>query len=229
MKHEDIVELLPWYAAGSLEPEEAQAIETHLASCSSSERAELLEELDELKLVHSAVSVDGAEEPAFRPGLIQSALLQIEAMEAAEQQGDTKSAPGLLAQLSRGLNELMARLQWATTPRFARIAVIGQLAVVVGLAAALALQKPDKQPYDVLSGQQATPAFDGPQYSVTFNPELDHAAITAFLVERDLRVVGGPSALGVYTVAPRDAADEAGLLEQLNASPVTTFVAPVPR
>jgi hypothetical protein len=216
MKHEDIVELLPWYAAGSLEPEEAQAIETHLASCSSSERAELLEELDELKLVHSAVSVDGAEEPAFRPGLIQSALLQIEAMEAAEQQGDTKSAPGLLAQLSRGLNELMARLQWATTPRFARIA-------------ALALQKPDKQPYDVLSGQQATPAFDGPQYSVTFNPELDHAAITAFLVERDLRVVGGPSALGVYTVAPRDAADEAGLLEQLNASPVTTFVAPVPR
>ena len=228
MKHDDIVALLPWYAAGSLEPEEAQAIEAHLASCSSSERAELMEELDELKLMHSAVSVDGAEEPAFRPGLIQSALLQIEAMEDAEQHIEARqTAPGFFTRLSERFGELMTQLQWASTPRFARIAVIGQLAVVIGLAAALATQAPEESPHEVL-GKKTRATIVGPQYSVTFSPELDHAAVTAFLIERDLRIVDGPSALGIYTVVAPESVDAAVLLEQLSASEVSLFVAPVP-
>lgn len=230
MKHEDVLELLPWYATGSLEPEDARAVEDHLASCSSAERTELMAELDELKLIHSAVSADGPEEPTFRPGLIQSALLEIEAMEAAEQREAVEThRTGPWARLKDAFSELSASLQWSATPRFARVAVISQLALVIGLAAALTLRAPEETEYGVLSGQGAGTPSSGPLFSVVFEPEAAHSAITTFLVEQNLTVVAGPSALGVYTVSAAREAEPEALMKTLEASPLTTFVAPVPK
>ena len=48
-------------------------------------------------------------------------------------------------------------------------------------------------------------------------------------LDNGLTVVNGPTAMGMYTVAPVDEVDAASFMAKLEASPVTTFVAPVKR
>ena len=77
--HEEIRDLLPWYAAGTLDAAESAAVEAALG-----ESEALRSELRELRALQGAALAPRSDEPAFRPGLIAGAWQRIDAYEAAQ-------------------------------------------------------------------------------------------------------------------------------------------------
>jgi hypothetical protein len=217
MKHEEALELLPWFASDSLDADERDAVQLHVDEC-----RKCASELVELRLVHSAVAQDGAEEPAYNPKIVSVVLQRIDALEADQQASPPKSKVTSL------MSRLNARLQWSATPQSARFALAAQLVMVVGLAAVLLLRSPAVPiEYGTLSGPASTDT--GARFSVVFRDDISVAQLNQTLAQLQLRIVGGPSALGVYTLATAASADRASVRQQLESSGLTTFVAPVPK
>ena len=222
MNIEQARELLPWYATGSLQPDEARAVAAQVA-----ENKELALELEELRLLHDAVAEEGAEEPEFRPQLIQEALQRIDALEAeqtAPVARDTASpednardnnarennarenvVPITAAPRASGrLRRWAASIQWQATPVFARAAMVGQLALITLLATAVLQREPADQVSQTLSGPEVAAPAVGPRWRVAFNDEVSEQQLRQLLQDNGLQIVAGPSALGIYTVAPVD-------------------------
>jgi len=214
MKHAEALELLPWFAADSLDAAERDAVQTHVAEC-----RECANELVELRLVHAAVAEDGAEEPSYDPNLVSVVLRRIDQLEA-----DESTTPRVTSLFSR----LGTRLQWAATPRFARLALAAQLIMVIGLAAVLLLRTPiASTEYGTLSG--TTPAASGNRFSVVFRDNVSVDQLNHTLAPLQLSIVAGPSALGLYTVAATADIEPTLVLQRLESSGLTTFVAPAPK
>jgi hypothetical protein len=218
MKHEEANDLLSWYATGTLDATESEAVEAHVVDCTRCGA-----ELAELRFLHVAVAEDGAEEPAFRPELIQNALAQID-----REARDERSSDGVLAPLAGWFNTFAARFAWSGTPAFARYALVGQLALVVGLAAVLVLRQPVEQEYGTLSG--GAPQTDQiVRYSLVFAPEVREGDLRLLLQEVEAELVAGPSSLGVYTIGVRAEVDQETVLARLRDSELIAFVEPVPK
>lgn len=217
MKHEEANDLLSWYATGTLDAAESEAVETHVADCTRCGA-----ELAELRFLHVAVAEDGGEEPAFRPELIQNALAQID-----REARDERPSDGVLAPLAGWFNTIVARFAWRGTPAFARYALVGQLALVVGLAAVLVLRQPVEQEYGTLSGGAAQ-TDQIVRYSLVFAPEVREGDLRLLLQEVEAELVAGPSSLGVYTIGVRAEVDQMTVLARLRDSELVAFVEPVP-
>lgn len=218
MKHEEANDLLSWYATGTLDTTESDAVEAHVADC-----AECGAELTELRFLHVAVAEDGGEEPAFRPELVQNALAQID-----REARDVRRGEGFLAGLAEQFSAFAERFAWSGTPVFARYALAGQLVLVVGLAAILVLQQPVEQEYGTLSGG-AGQTDQLVRYSLVFAPEVSESDLRLLLQESEVELVAGPSSLGVYTIGVRAALDQTTVLARLRASELIAFVEPVPK
>jgi len=217
MKHAEVQELLPWFAAESLDSAEQAAVQSHVDTC-----VECAGELRELKLVHAAVAEDGADEPSYDPNLVNVVLRRIEQAEA-----DNVTRPRRARVISI-VGRLGARMQWAGTPHFARIALAAQMLMVVGLAAVLLLRAPvAPTEYGTLSG--GTEVTSGSRFSVVFREGVSMDVLNHTLAQLHLNIVAGPSALGLYTLTSTADGDPALVLERLEASGLTTFVAPVPK
>ena len=96
MNKEEAKTLLPWFAAGALEADEARAVEAHLQAS-----PELQQELAELKVLQRAVGEVADSEPVFRPALINDALRQIDEYEATAPgtcRAESVRRPGLITQ-----------------------------------------------------------------------------------------------------------------------------------
>ena len=183
-------ELLPWYAEGSLEADEAQQVADQIA-----QHEDLARELKELRLVHDAVADVGEEEPQFRSEMIQEALAQIDEMEAE------KTRPMSWNQRAENIaREYLERLQWGMTPSFARVAVVGQFALVAVLSAALVLNQPQEQVSTTLSGP-ATQQDERAKINLSFAAQTTEQQVRALLNELNAEIVAGPSSLGIYTIA----------------------------
>lgn len=65
---------------------------------------------------------------------------------------------------------------------------------------------------------QASARSGAVTFSVTFEPAVSQAALTQLLLAHDLRIVDGPSALGVYRLALPDAVDRQPVIEALKAA-----------
>ena len=217
MKHEEANDLLSWYATGTLDATESEAVEAHVVDCTRCGA-----ELAELRFLHVAVAEDGGEEPAFRPELIQNALAQID-----REASDERLSDGVLAPLAGWFSTFAERFAWSGTPAFARYALVGQLALVVGLAAVLVLRQPVEQEYGTLSGgaQQTDQIV---RYSLVFAPEVREGDLRLLLQEVEAELVAGPSSLGVYTIGVRAEVDQETVLARLRDSELIAFVEPVP-
>jgi anti-sigma factor RsiW len=64
----------------------------------------------------------------------------------------------------------------------------------------------------------------GPVLTVAFVPTAAEADLRALLLELDLTIVSGPSAIGLYRLSARDEAARAVALERLAASPLVESV-----
>jgi anti-sigma factor RsiW len=203
MTPEEFEELLPWYATGTLEPDEASAVEAHLAT-SPEARAELAS----FRVLHEVVQ-DTSGEPEFNPGLVNDALAQIDSYE--RERVEREEGRGIFGWLRRNLVPA-----WEATPSLTRAAVAAQFALMLALGGALLL--PERDGFTTVGGgSEAAQA----RIVIAFTKTTLESDLRKIVKELEGTIVSGPSALGLYTIElpQRDEArgEVDALLETLRA------------
>lgn len=218
MNRDEAKQLLPWYAVGALDADEMRAVEAHLA-----DSFELKQELTELQILHRSVGDVAADEPEFRPELINDALRQIDEYEASRTAA-VATTPGLLSRSIEWLRETLVT-GWVESPRGARVAIAVQFAVLLVLGGVLLQPEgpaPQGQEYGTLAGGAATDvSAGGTALTVTFQPETTELQLRGMMADLDADIIAGPSAQGSYTIRVEETSETeiAGVLEQLRANP----------
>lgn len=205
MKHEEIIELLPWYVNTTLNQPERQEVQQHLAGgCSECAR-----EVKSLTAMRQAEVALGNEAPEPSPFLLNRALAQIEDHERTRPQLETKQENGFRMRM-KALREAW----WPSTPGFARAALAAQLALALVLGAVTVYQyNHPRTVYKVLGGLP-TPG-PGAKISVMFNESASEQDIRHTLSDINGQIVAGPSALALYTIETKVAPDKPAELDRL--------------
>lgn len=164
-------------------------------------------------------TLDGPEAAALAAWLARDADLRDEAAALAALratlQAEPVDSPG-----QAGLDRLMAGLDAATPanlprpPRLWQAAAAVLLAIAVGQAVLLFGRGADPGGYTLARA-------GAPALTVAFDPDATEAQIRAALLDADLVIVDGPSALGLYGLAPRAEGDAAAAAARLAASGLT--------
>ena len=200
-EHREANELLPWLVNGTLSGVERSRVERHVAECVACSQ-----EVDSLRVVQSVVVHD---DEADRQAT--QALARIKArLQRLEPKHGTKSIAS----------------QWRETSPWVRYAMVGQLFLVVVLAAAL-LHQPAPQYYRMLG---AVPKSSGPESGlvVVFSEPVSQQDVRDLLLRLHARIVDGPSPAGAYTLqVPRD--DQAAALAVLRHTSWVVFAEPAPQ
>ena len=236
MNRREAEELLPWFVAGTLPADEHQAVQAFVDSGEISKA-----ELEEVALFAETVSERGAEEPAYNPAILKSALKQLDGItqeppevplvvgEVGADAGARGDAGGRAGQDRPGLlSRLLDSLQWGLTPPLARVAIAGQFALLLGIAVLVATTEAPTLDggYETVSGSAGVLRAD---LSITFAPGIGEADARTLLLEHELQIVAGPSALGLYQLAAPETADVASLAGTLIEDPRVIFAQPVPQ
>jgi hypothetical protein len=191
MKHQEIIESLPWYVNGTLDQAERAAVTQHLATgCDECAR-----EVKSLTAMHKAVKTAGDEAPEPSPFLLNRALAEIEDYERTRAQEQSRPA----ATASPRLWDRLRESWWPKTPVFARVALATQLALVLVLGAVAVYQYENPQVKYTTSTGPGT-ADGGAKLSVIFNENATAGAIRQALEEIHGSIVEGPTAQGRYTI-----------------------------
>jgi hypothetical protein len=195
--HRTTLDLLPWYANGTLEGEERARVEEHLSACLPCRR-----ELEAQRALQSALS-QLPPDPE-----LDKALARMHARLDATQRGS--------------LHALMRHL-WHGSHPWLRGALALQLVLIVSLAAVVGL-RPAAQ-YHTLSSS-ASDSGQPTGIAVMFSPGRSEQEVRALLTRLSLRIVDGPSEAGAYTLAAeaqrRDAA-----IAALRADPAVKLALPI--
>jgi len=192
--HQSVQDLLPWYAAGSLQEGEAARVQEHLRGCVAC-REDLAWQR---KLLETGTPPPAGPDP-------ERALARL--MPRLEQAPAAAGRPA--SQLSRLPGQLIAWLRghgswqgWAIAAQAAAIAVL----------AVYALPHSEAPAYQALGrGQVATP-----DVVVVFKPEARLQDVQRILQRSGAQIVGGPTATGAYMLEV-DAAHQGQLLSALRA------------
>ncbi|MGD8417667.1 MAG: hypothetical protein PVH91_11455, partial [Pseudomonadales bacterium] len=206
MNRREAEELLPWFVAGTLSEEEAQAVQAFIDSGDIS-----TEELAELAVFAETVAEPAPGEPAYNPAVLKKALAQLDGItqEAPEpplvvgEVGRDRGAAGRATERDETpglLRRLLDALQWSATPPLARVVVAGQFALLLGLALIVGMQTRDSGEVvsETVAGESAALGAD---FSVSFAPGISEADVRTLLLKHRVSIVGGPSALGIYQIA----------------------------
>lgn len=192
--HRRYLEILPWYANGTLAGAELKDLKAHLGECLSC-RAALNEALRLRELVHGA---DG--DPI----------------------GVRQGVAGLQRRIDRRESRVRQRAR-QRVPVFA-FAVAALVCVVVALALLIlpddASRIASDGSYETLS---EVSGFAANRIDVVFVLEPDAAALEQFLADFGGRVVGGPSEIGRYTIEIDSEAPLDELLDSLRADSRVRF------
>lgn len=189
--HDFVVELLPWYANGTLNPVEQAQVDQHLPSCSEC-RQQLTQyrQLDNARIVSSDAQ-------AWRPSPAQfSRILQdIDDLESAAGKAVSPvRMPGLFGNLSAWLKATPSPVYWFMTLETVT------LAALVLLVVAQPPQQPGAQLFQTLSNERPLVTATLPRLSIVFAEDITEREIRALLQKQHGQLVQGPSMLGVYTV-----------------------------
>jgi hypothetical protein len=219
-ERQEIEELLPWHAAGTLSEPEARRVEAALAQDAELARRFALAREELAETIHLNETL-GA--PSARA--MERLLAGIEA-----ESGPAPAAPRRFSLLGF-VGERFAAL----SPRALAYSAIGAalaIALQAGLLAALYVgERAGPGAYQTASRPAATAPLPGSFVILGFNPEASAAAVTAFLAANKLAVVDGPRAGGLYrvrvaaTALPKE--QVADIAEKLKAqAAIVRFVAP---
>jgi hypothetical protein len=214
--HERTWELLPWYANGSLAPNEREAVEAHLGECP---RCQL--ELTECRSLDAALRASEQAVPSPHPVQLARLMARIDALEGSE----APAAGGdLLGAAGHGVRGFWAAA--GSSPL--RWAVAAQLALLLALGALVAshpLWRPDAV-YQVLSEQAPRAGI-----RVLFAEEASQRQIRDLLERIHARIVDGPSPVGAYIIqiAPGGSRQDPleVVLTYLQSQPLVRFAQPV--
>lgn len=207
MTHQEVIELLPWYANSSLSEGERREVATHLSSC-----AACAEELDQLQAIQVALKESAEELPEPSPALLGRALADIDAIERGRPKSSVSWFRGVLDRIGDVL------FGWCgPMPVLARAVVAAQLVLVLALGA-FSYSLWDNRYATQSGGQQG--AGDGSTIAIRFNESITEAQMRRLLAEIHGTIISGPSALGIYSVqvpiAPQNGAELEKLLETLH-------------
>ncbi len=206
MKHQEIIELLPWFVNATLSQRERQEVQEHLASgCNECAR-----EVESLTAMRKGIVAlrDKAPEPS--PFLLNRALAQIEDYERGRAQTEARKADGFRERV-RAFREAW----WPKMPVFARVALAAQLAAVLVLGTLAVYQYNHPQiVYRTASGQGGVSSA-GVKISVIFNESASEQEIRHTLSDINGQIVAGPSAQALYTIQTNIAPDQPEELERL--------------
>ncbi|HVY00822.1 MAG TPA: hypothetical protein VHA55_13635 [Pseudorhodoplanes sp.] len=184
---EDIEQMLPWFAAGTLGRKDAARVEKALASDRElARRFELVrEELGETIRLNESLGAPSARAMA-------ALLRKIDAESPAA--GGQPVSVSLATRVSQFIAGLSPRtLAWSGAA--AALAIVLQAGVITGV-----LLSDRGQGYRTVSVEQAAPAGEGSFALVRFSPAASAADITKLLEDSKATIVGGPSAGGIYRV-----------------------------
>jgi hypothetical protein len=176
MSAEDLEALLPWYAAGTLDPREAGEVEAALATNTElARRLDLVrEEMTEAILLNEALGVP-------------SARVMENLFKAIDKERKTARAP-----IARGGLGWLADL---FTPRaFVAAAAVVVIMLQAGVIARLVLQdRGEQSSFEIQSAPSSTRGFEIGSFAlVRFAPQASIADISRFLDSRDAVIVDGP-------------------------------------
>ena len=202
--HDEVWDMLPWYAAGTLPPEEARRVADHVESC-----AICAEELvQERRMSEAIAGLDAVDEIEARGWAEMRARLEQPARHRA-------------AWTWPSLDWLREAL---TMPQFAGAAVAACLLIIGGafFFGDRAAVPGDPTFFDTMSPD---PAPTGQAIiRIKVAEDVAEAALRALLAEHDLRITDGPSQTGVYTLAPSAEAELAEVAAALSGAPEIAFV-----
>ncbi|MBO6824842.1 MAG: hypothetical protein JJ879_01465 [Sneathiella sp.] len=189
----DLEQLLPFYANGTLEGIEKEAVEKRLQ-----EDEAFRLELDYLKALRANIK---AEDMGQSPGELGLARLH-KAIDADANVGNLPKPP-------------------ANENRFWRIAAIAAtIALIFALSVQLYAPITGSDDYVTASG---TTKVEGPVFQIFFEAEGNQGAISSLLAAEKLTIIEGPTEIGYYRVAAIEKLSNntrQELLARLNASPL---------
>ena len=192
MKHDQAIELLPWFLNGTLSADEQRSLEVHLEHCEECGR-----QLSEFRALSDAAADLSDETPEEPEGLFARVLADIDQLEA-ETQAPARAAPtssGLLARALRGLEAW-----WEPLTRPTRLALATQsVALIATLGLLVTLWSPTGS-MQTLSGPEGVATSGRAHLIVGFHDGVAELEVRELLVELDGQIVHGPSSIGLYTI-----------------------------
>jgi anti-sigma factor RsiW len=213
-KRDEIEDLLPWHAAGTLDPRDAQRVETALAKDSElARRYELVrEELGQTVYLNENLG-------APSPRAMEALFAKIDAEPARR----PAAAINLRARIAEFFESLSPRtLAWSASA--AALAIVLQAGIIAGVL----LKEKGVGGYEIAS-VPANVAGDATYALIRFQPQASAADVTQFLETNKLSIAGGPSAGGLYRVRIADKklpqTDAARIVKTLQADKVVGLIA----
>ncbi len=185
--HKAATLLLPWYANGTLDPEETWQVEEHLGQCPHC-RAELAQ----YRVLSEQVQEQSG--PAWQPpdDHFDRLMADIERLDTPAV--PVRAKPSIGQRLMDWLRETPQPMRWTLA---AESLALAMLVLVVWLPG-----RPVVEPgFETLSSVTTSTRPTGPRLRVGFDPTLRIADLQSLLQVLNGQIVAGPSALGIYTVA----------------------------
>jgi hypothetical protein len=185
-EHQEVWELLPWYANGTLSARDEARVAQHLPACPLCQR-----ELQRCR--HLSVSAKATDDAAWSPSPRHFAqvLAHIDKAETIR----SSSAPNSLPLLHKICAWFFA------TPRPMRWAFAVQTALLLALAGGLLLKTAGPAAmYETLSRAGEPVATDSAQLRMIFSEDVSGKELRDLLQGIDAQIVQGPSSMGVYTI-----------------------------
>ena len=210
----EIEDLLPWHAAGTLSAREAQSVEAALARDPELKRRYELVREELAQTIHLNETL-GA--PSAR------AMTELFAKIDAEPKRLAAPSLNLGARIREFFDSLSPRtLAWSAGA--AALAIVLQAAVIGGL-----LKEQNASGYQTAS-VSGTASGDGTYALIRFQPQASAADITRFLETNKLSIAGGPAAGGLYRVRVAETklskADVERRMQSLQSDKIIGFIAP---
>jgi len=211
----EIEDLLPWHAAGTLNPREAQSVEAALARDPElARRYELVRE-ELAQTIHLNETL-GAPSPR--------AMTALFAKIDAEPARTAARSINLAARIREFFASLSPRtLAWSAGA--AALAIVLQAAVIGGIV----LKEQSAGSYQTAS-VSGSASGEGAYALIRFQPQASAAEVTNFLETNKLSIAGGPAAGGLYRVriaaTKLPAADLDRRVQSLQGDKVVGFIAP---
>jgi hypothetical protein len=205
MKHQEIIELLPWYVNATLNQAERKLVEAHLDGCT-----ECANEVRSLTAMRKAIVAVGDEAPEPSQFLLNRALAQIEDYERAREQAESTQAE----KSGKWYRHFSAVWEdwFGKTPVFARMALAVQMALLLAVGTVAVYQ--NNHPEVIVRGSFATQTGPNGQTSshatigIIFNESASEREIRQALEAVHGKIVGGPSAQRRYAVELTDLSKE---------------------
>lgn len=184
MRHRQAWELLPWYVNGSLDGDELERFEAHLAGCEVCRSELVVEE-------RWAREIRASEELVYSPDRAFAELRGRLAGSERDRAGASRAEGSRLGRLWRRAG--------GETSGALRFALLAQAAAIVALVAVLWLE-PAPAEFRTVSDPVAESAVEGAAVRVVFAEGATEVDLRELLLGVGARLVDGPSPHGVYTL-----------------------------